>query len=147
MCSMNTDRFNIQPHQNGGLKAIIFTAYLIGFGWAGVATAEQHEGNSAPFHRLASIMAYCNTMATSSNTDTVQMLPERVEDSTELADLKIMHACQYMRETAASGCLDQGECKSYDDWSASHPEISLKLPAGSLKTALNERRLEVERPK
>jgi hypothetical protein len=146
---MNTDRFNMQPHQNGGLKAIIFTACLIGFGWAGVAAAEQHEGNPAPFQQLAmtSIMAYCDTMATSTNTDTVQMLPERVEDSTELADLKNLHACQYMRETAASGCLDQGECKSYDDWSASHPEISLKLPAGSLKTALNERRQEVERTK
>jgi enamine deaminase RidA (YjgF/YER057c/UK114 family) len=149
MRSKKTDRFKPQPHQNvGGVKAVIFTACLIGCGWVGVATAEQHEGNPAAFQQLAmtSIVAYCDTMgATSTHTVSVQMLPEKMEDSTEQVDLKNLHACQYMRETAASGCLEQGECKSYDEWSESHPEISLKLPAGALKTALNERRQELER--
>lgn len=149
MRSKNTDPFKPLPHPNvGGVKAVILTACLIGCSWVGSATAEQHEGNPAAFQQLAleSIVAYCDTMAaTSTDTVSVQMLPEKKDDSTERVDLKNLHFCQYMRETAASGCLAQGECKSYDVWSESHPEISLYLPAGALKVALNERRLELER--
>lgn len=88
------------------MKAIIFTACLIGCGWARLATAEQHEGNPAVFQQLAmtSIVAYCDTMAApSTHTGSVQMLPEKLEDSTEQVDLKNLHAntCERQRHRVA----------------------------------------------
>ncbi|RRV08757.1 hypothetical protein EGJ28_15910 [Stutzerimonas xanthomarina] len=56
------------------------------------------------------------------------------------ASTEDLHRCQFIVEVSASGCVQAGSCKGYEDWARANPAISPSLPRQAFLSALEARK-------